>query len=492
MNLKEHLKEIGKYGSIYMVGWIFTTVLRLGLLPVFTRHLDRAEYGTLSLLDSAIALIQILGTLGLTSAIIRFYHDKPDAEHKRRVIATGSSVMLLGVLLLAGILFPFSGELARLVLGENAVTLYFQLTLTTMLLGLLRTAADSYFTASKRATVFVIATIVQALLSAALNLYLVVGLRLGVRGMLTGNLIAAAAVSTVLFVYVLKLNGFGFDGEILRGMLRYGLPLVPSLLAAAAMHNLDRFFIREYAGLEAVGLYSIAYQFPFLLNAIMSNAFLHIWGSNTMFSIAQEPDSKRQFAKICTYFMTVLLYALFVLSIGAETLISIFAAPSYSVASRYLPVIALGVWGYSLHNFVRIGVVLTKKTHLMVINYFIALVINMGAILLVVPRFGAMGAAWATVLTYFCFSIGGYFLYRHCYSIEFEWGRLAKILGLAISLAAVRKLANIPSSVGSLLLELMLIGLFPVILFYGLSFLTTTETNFIRGWWRTRLSLSVE
>ncbi len=481
MDFKRSLEEIFKYGSIYMLGWLFNTVLRLALLPIYTRYLDRTEYGIISMLDTAIALIQILCAMGMGKAIIRFFHDQQDSEHQRRVIATGLSISLVMLLLTGASIYPFSNRFAQFILGEGSNPVYFQLVLATMLLGVLRIGVNSYFMALKRARTLVIVNSTQIILNASINLYFIIVLKKGVMGILFGNLIANLLVVIVMFFYVVKRNGLGIDRNIFKGMVRYGLPFVPSLLAAAGMHGLDRFFIRKYANLSEVGLYSLAYQFPFMLNAIIAYGFGQIWSGSTMYSIARSSDATYQYARICTYYMTVLTFALFAISVGSDTLISIFAAPSYFDAHRYLPVIALGIWGYALHTFVKIGVELTKKTYLFMINYSMALAINIVLNFLLVPRWGAMGAAWATVVTYFSFSLGGYFIYRHCYPIKFEWGRLAKILFLAIGLVVCRQLTPVSTLLNNIFIEIALMIIFLVVLLFVMGFLTIGEKTQLKN-----------
>ncbi len=482
MDIKGNLKEIGKHGSIYVVGWVLNSVLSLALLPVYTRYLAKTEYGMLSLLDSTIELVRILCALGIGSAIVRFFHDKQDDEHRRKVMSTGITFLMVMIVIIGIIVYPLSGRITNLVLGESGCPLYFQLALATMLLGLLRSGADNYLTTNKRSVTFIIVNSGQTLLSAAINLYLIVFLNMGVLGMLIGSLTASVLVNIVLLQYVIRKNGLGIDKSLLVNMIRFGLPMVPAILAAAAMHNLDRFFIRHYVNIAEVGLYSLAYMFPFMLNGLFSNAFSRIWGASTMYSIARAPDATYQFSKICTYYMTVLTFALFAISVGADTLISVFAAPSYFDAQRYLPIIALGVWAYALHTFVRIGVDLTKKTYLFTINYVVAFVINIVLNFLIVPRWGAIGAAWVTVATYFSFSFGGFMLYRHCYPIRLEWVRLSVLILLATGLYICRQFVYVSGFTGTLLIEILLIALFPVLLLYTRGFFTSGEKLQLRNW----------
>lgn len=480
MTFKEHLKDIGSHSVIYFAGWVISFGIRLSLLPVFTRYLNRAEYGTVSLLDSAIELFRILCALGFGEALVRFYHARQDAAYKRSVMATGAGIMLIATVFFGLIIFPFSRSLTALILGTGGQTFLFQLALGTVLMNILRSVSDTYLTANKRSLNYIAISTSYAIFQGAINLYLVVFRREGMTGMLTGNLISTSIYGSCLFGYVVYKNGISLKKELAVPMLKFGAPLVPSLWAAAAMHNMDRFFIRHYRGLEEVGLYSLAYQFPFMLNTLFLTSFNRIWNASSIYEIARSPDAPRQYGRVCTYYMMMLTVAMFSISILSDTVIRLFAAPSYFDAYRYLPIIALGIWGYSLHTFVKPGVLLTKKTYLLTINFTLAFICNLVLNFLLVPKWGAMGAAWASVLTYFAFSLGGFFIYRICYPISLEWMRLLKMLSLAIALFICRQAIHTPDAKSALFVEIAFLMIFPALL---LVVLNPAEKKQIKKWY---------
>ena len=116
--------------------------------------------------------------------------------------------------------------------------------------------------------------------------------------------------------------------------------------------------------------------------------------------------------------MSFVGFALYSAAVSSKSIVDILLAPFYASAANYIPIISLGVWLYSFHIFFRTGVLITKKTYLFSINYTIALILNVISNFLLVPSFGAMGSAVATVLTYAGFSFIGFFIYRKCYPLE--------------------------------------------------------------------------
>jgi O-antigen/teichoic acid export membrane protein len=479
MSLRDSICDISKHSLIYMAGWGITALIRLGMLPVFTRYLGQQDYGIISILDTSVELLRILCALGFSSAIVRFYNDSAEVGYRRSVMATGACFSLLTAIIFAFAIFPFSKPITELILGKGGSVLFFQLSFATILCNVLRSVADSYLTVNKWSMQYIIINTIQVVVQAVLNLYLVVYCDLGVLGMLAGNLVTAFIFSFCLYLFVVARNGMFINSTIILPMLRYSLPLVPTVLAAAAMHNLDRFFIRHFSTMNEVGLYSLAYQFPFMVITIFMNSFVRIWETSSIYEIAKSSDATHQYARICTYFMTILAYALAILAVMSDTVLKVFAAPSYFAAHVFIPIISLGVWGYALHTFVRVRVNLTKMTHLFTINYMLTLVYNVALNFLLIPKWGALGAAWATVGTYFGFSIGGYFIYRKCQDVHIEWGRLACVLLLAVGIVLTRQAIHTTSFLAALLFEMGLVVAFPLGLLMLIGFTNQPERKLL-------------
>ncbi len=467
-----------------MLSWVINSFLRLALLPVFTRYLETSEYGTLAMLDSAINLIRIICALGLSSAIIRFYHEYSTEQEKKKTISTGIVVLSFIAIASGWMLYLFRLPLTRLVLGDGGSVIYLCLCAATMVFGLIRFGTDAYLMAEKASVAFVVANSGQAILNAVINVYLVCVKELGVLGMLMGNLVATGIVNSILFAVILKKVSLNVDLRILQKMIKFSAPLVVSILAAAGMHELDRFFIRYYTSLAEVGLYSLAYQFPFMLNSIFVGSFDRIWAGSTMYEVARSPDAKYQYGRIATYYMALLGFAFFSLAVSSRAIVRTFAASDYIGAAKYIPIIALGVWFYAFHVFVKIGVLLTKKTYLFSVNYCIALFVNIVVNFLLVPSLGAMGAAIATVATYAYFSLGGFYIYRRSYPMEFEWKRLATIFIVGIILTCLRKAISSQSFYKEIITDMIFIAMYPAILAFFPGFLTDGEKSLLKIWIR--------
>jgi len=57
------------------------------LLPLYTHYLSPKEYGILELLDLTNYLVGILMSVGISSAVVRYYHEGKDESQKKLVLS---------------------------------------------------------------------------------------------------------------------------------------------------------------------------------------------------------------------------------------------------------------------------------------------------------------------------------------------------------------------------------------------------------------------
>jgi len=106
-----------------------------------------------------------------------------------------------------------------------------------------------------------------------------------------------------------------------------------------------------------------------------------------------------------------------------------------------VPVVALA---YVLHGAFLLGSVgigITKSARYYPLVTAVSAPVNIGANLLLIPRFGPLGAAWATVASYAAMAGLGIYLSQRLWPIPFEWGRLGRLVAAAAVVLAAARLA---------------------------------------------------
>jgi O-antigen/teichoic acid export membrane protein len=265
-------------------------------------------------------------------------------------------------------------------------------------------------------------------------------------------------------------------------LVRFGLPLVPATILAAIVHSADQYLIGHFRGLSDVGVYALGYKLAFAPYSIITTSIGLVWSSALMYEIASAPNAPEVYARMTTYIMSLMVATLFCVSVFADTLVTILAAPSYRAAEFVIPVICLGLAAYGLHGFLSIGVMLQKRTGLFALTHGIAAVVNICLNLALIPHYGYMAAAWTSVATYVSFAGVSWFVYRRVYAIPFEWVRLTALIALCIGLFLVSRVP-VPSAWMAYVLKVGAIGLLPVVLFVG-GFLKSGEKLMLDSWYR--------
>ena len=111
--MTSYLRRLLRTGAAYQLADAVSKVVALALLPVYTRHLTRADYGTAELLLTTIILVSIVLRLGLGEAFVRFHYLDADPERRRRLARTATGTLLVVTTLVAGSIAIFAEPVSQ-------------------------------------------------------------------------------------------------------------------------------------------------------------------------------------------------------------------------------------------------------------------------------------------------------------------------------------------------------------------------------------------
>lgn len=449
------------------------------MLPIYTRYLGKAEYGALEILAYTNDIFRLIMAVGINNALAKFYHSAEDSISKQRIVSTATSFIFLSALVVSAVSWYNDGFLAITILGGEEFRQFVNINILVLFCDIMVTISGTYFVVAKSPSIFVSYNLLRLFLGITSSLYFLVGLKLGAIGMLYGQLVSNGIVSVLLTAHVYILNKVSWDWSILKRMLRFSAPIVPALLCATLMHNADRFLIRAYGNLEDVGLYSLGYKFPFMLNALLLASFNRIWTGATIYEINKEPDAAYQYARITTYFMSIFVFSMFALSVYAQNIVQLLAAPKFIAAHTVIPLVALGLCFHAFYTFFTIGAYLKSKTWLLNIAYFPAAIFNLSANILLLPVYGYMAAAWVTVFTYAIFAFAAYYSCRKTVEINYEVKRLFLLFAVGCGIYFFSLLTTIDNLAIDIIVNTLLVLLFPVLLI-ACQWFSKEETTFVK------------
>ena len=452
--------------GIYALGNVIRYMTSFVMLPIYTRYLTPADYGVLELLSTIVDFAGIILGMRIGEAVFRYYVEQESTEQKNSVIMTAMALVTLtfgtGVLVMVVLAHPISG----LVFGSADFTHYVRLFVVIMLLQTLAEVPLLLMRAQQRPWLFVGFSTLKLILQVGFNIYFVVVQDLRIEGVIYSGLISSAIFAVLLLVYTFNTTGLVRpDFTLGRKMIGFSLPLMLSGIGAFYMTFGDRYFLRVYSDFSEIGIYALGYKFGFLLGYLIWGPFSSIWDIQK-YHIHKQPDGKLVFQRtfLLLSFVTILLGL--GMSLFIEDVLRIMSAPEFWPASRIVPVIVVAYIVQMWTFYCSLGIYLRGNTMQMAYSTAVASVAITATYFLLIPPFGGMGAAVATLLAFLVRLIWVDVVARRHYDMELPWGRVVSILVVAVAVYIVGNIWVPEHWLGSILWKFALciayIGLFLV------------------------------
>ncbi|TKS60312.1 MAG: hypothetical protein EWM72_01454 [Nitrospira sp.] len=429
-SLRSHISSLFQGSATYIAGDLATKALAFVLIPVYTRYLTPADYGIIEVVKALTTGFGILCVMGLNGAMTRYYFDYPD-DLQRRQFLGNISLLLLLVSFSVVFLFDRYGEALSTALFRGIpFNTYIRLAIWTVFVGMASTVMLTVYRTKQEPVKYVALQITQSFVSFGLILCFVVVRQNGALGKIEGEFVGAMAIG-LLVTYLVRphIRPYWSWSEVKRS-LKFGVPLVPHLIFWWVIDLSDRMFLQYYATLQEVGIYSLGYNMASLM-VVVTAGLNNAWAPY-FFSISSRPGAKEIIAKLLTYSLCAFLFIGLVLALFSRELVFLVTTPDYYEAHRIIPLIVIGF------VFMGLGILLTniifyeQKSHYMPVLTGIAACVNVGLNMLLIPPFGMMGAAYATVVAMAVYACAIFIASQKVYRIPFDTGKIA-LVGVAFA-----------------------------------------------------------
>jgi O-antigen/teichoic acid export membrane protein len=198
-------------------------------------------------------------------------------------------------------------------------------------------------------------------------------------------------------------------------LLRYSLPLTFAGIIYTTVWQLDYFVIGYFLPTAKVGIYRVATQLT--SNLVVVSAALTPVYKPMIAEVKRDSPLVGQRYKLATRWITMFtLPLIIVLAIAPKTYLSLLFTPEYAVAGTTVLVLCLGYLSNALGGPEGAMLEGLGHTRLSFINSIILIIVNFTLDVLLVPRYGILGAAIGTSIALtvrITFGVGEiWYLYR--------------------------------------------------------------------------------
>jgi O-antigen/teichoic acid export membrane protein len=469
-SMGSRLFELSRHTAIYGIGGLVSRFLAVLMLPLYTSYVSVGDYGRIELLMSVMAVAVVVIRGGANFGFIRFYFLDKEPEYRRRLIRTVFWAQMTYSTLALALCVIFASEISTWLNlnwrpGANLQDSGTSLVIATAVLlwvNVNYAQMTNLFRAEQRSVAFSIATLLNIGITVPLTVILVVVYKEGPLGIIVGNLSGTLVVFIALLGYRREQLGLQFDRRLLHTLNRFGIPLMAAALAMWVTNFGDRFMLTKllhgsYA-LHQLGQYSVAYKISSAM-VLLFTAFQVAWPAFA-YSIEDENEAKRAYSYVLTYLMFIAAWAAVGLSLFAPWIVRLLARqPGYWPAAEAVPALAYASVFFAGFIVVTIATGRARQTKFNWIAATAAAILNFTLNLWLIPAYGMLGAAYATLAAYILLMVLRTWNAQRVYPVRYQWRRVVVLLLVAGVLTGIGK--GMPHS---LALAFVLTGAYPLVL----------------------------
>jgi O-antigen/teichoic acid export membrane protein len=419
---------------LYTIGNLLPRVGAFLMLPIYLAAMGPAEFGTFSLMLSVAGVLGVFLRLGLDGALMRLHFDVAERERGALYTTLTAATAIGGLAIVAvfGVVAaPFFG---RLFAGATFWPVGALTLLLTFLLGF-QYVPFTFLRATQRPGRFLGLTVAAFGAGLIATIVLVAVLELGAAGALLGQAAGAAMVAVTVVLVIGRMGLASPRVDLLRRSLAFGLPLVPHALSGWVLNLSDRWLIGLLATGEApaaqvaVGVYAFGYVLGQVVS-LLAYSFNAAWVP-FFYERGETPNGPPLLREVATLSALVLSVTAVGVGLLAPELSAVLAGDRWGSATadaaRVTPVVALASTAYGLYYIVVSAIFLARRTRVLPLLTIAAGAANVGLNVLLIPRIGIMGAAWATLAGYAMLATLSIWYARRVFPLQLDAPRLAVI-----------------------------------------------------------------
>jgi O-antigen/teichoic acid export membrane protein len=392
---ENHVAQLFGRDSLYMAIWAVQLVCAALLTPIITRVLGPNEFGTVTSANAVMQVLFVLAGLGLQSAVQREYATHRNPRGARQLVL---AALVLTVAISAAAWATVDWWAAALSMADQGTALRLAVlwagssALTTISLSVLRS--------QDKLALFGMVSFTQSVIAEAVALGLVKFYHSSAEVFLTGQMVAQFAAAFLGLVFAPPAIMLWRDRAVFTRALWFALPLVPSALSTFVLSVSDRLIVEAYMGSTEVARYQVAYNIasmPMLLLSILSSAWMP-----RFFGISDETERRIALAASRDALYRLLVPILVGFACGVPLVLRLWAPASYRPEQLHFVACIVLITAIPFAGQLAVARTLMAAGHTaaLAVTTVGAAAVNLVLNLVLVPRYGLAGSAFATLAAY--------------------------------------------------------------------------------------------
>ena len=341
--MKNKFSSLAKDTVLFSISNFGSKILILLLTPLYTSVLSTDEYGIADLIMTTINFIYPVLTLAIAEGTLRFALD--NNKNSEKVLSTSMMFVSFSVILLLLISPVVSAK-------NELLSNYWIVFVITYALYNYHNCLVNYAKGIGKTTLFAIQGIVMTISVIISNILFLLVFKIGLAGYLisiiVGYIISILVMTVGCKIYKFK-KLFSIEKSLLKEMLVYSLPMVPTILSWAINSSIDKYMIIGFIGLGASGIYSVAHKIPSILTTVLS-LFLQAWQISAIENHGEDDESD-YYTVIYKYLDFLGVVGCILIAMFSKTISRILFAEVYFGAWQCVPLLTVSAIFSTLAGF---------------------------------------------------------------------------------------------------------------------------------------------
>lgn len=419
-----------KDSSIYLSATFVSPAITFFTLPIYTRYLSPADYGVVALFMMFGGISSGLLSVGLQAASYRYYFQYKEDREEYKILNSTNFLFLIFVYLLAGIcIYHLAGWFSSALFNNQISGKLIRWSFLSGCLGYFSGYLMQLLAAQTRSMTFSIITISQMVLQTGFSFYFIFVHSLTYLAKIYATLLTQGIIIVCLMILTRDLLGIRFSFRRLKKSFLFSYPLIPRSIIGLVYSSFDKIMLNRYTGLTSVGYYTFGAKFANLVKAA-TDSVGRAWTPFFM-NKAQENSQEaqnaiiRHFYEIAFFFMMLGLGVIYF----SEEMIKLLTTKEF-YPSMYVVPIYVYFRLAAIIDFLGVNQVLfAEKMQYRLFASIISVILNIILNILLIPEYGAIGAAIATAIAVFGSSIFCLYFGQRVYPLPI---RLRELVGMFI------------------------------------------------------------
>lgn len=387
------IKKFIRNSGVFFIGNVFSKVIVIFLLPIYTKYISSAEYGYYDLSVTYSTVVTSMIFFEVWVGVMRYMYDGEDNKYKEKVIISGWAIFICStiVYLIMGI-------------GFNALknVQYFWYIL---LYGLSISISNMYAFISRgysKNIPFAVSGVINAFSSASINIILIVFFKFDFSALyiaaIIGNMAQIIYLEFKLGIWK-NTHISQFDSSLTKCMLKYIMPLCVNSAAFWVLSSYNRVVINSVMTISDNGIYAVASKFSMAI-AVVTTCCNYAW-QDVSFSRNIEDDKNGVFyTKASQTYMIFMTAGTVMLLAGFKIAFPILVGNSYAAAEYVIPLALISSMISAYTNFIGNIFYTFKQTKTIFISMVISCLFNLIMCKPFIIILGLNGASFSVILSF--------------------------------------------------------------------------------------------